>query len=57
MFVLKSSISVQVSKKTFGIIKKWGGDVQISIGGLEKNLKLTSRGNVILHSRVIEGEH
>ena len=26
MFVLKSSISVQVSKKIFGIMNKWRGD-------------------------------
>ena len=41
MFALRSSISVQVSKKIFGIIKNWEdgggrGGVQISIGGLEK---------------------
>ena len=46
MFVLRSSILVQVSKKIFGIIKQWGGGVQISIGGFKKKKKLTSRGNV-----------
>ena len=39
MFVLRSSISVQVSKKIFGIIT--GEGVQISTGwGLEKNSKI-----------------
>ena len=39
MFVLRSSISVQVSKKIFRIINKWG--VQISLGRFEKSQKLT----------------
>ena len=50
MFVLRSSISVKVSTKIFGIIKQWGwegegGGDQISIGGWEKILKSTSREN------------
>ena len=39
MFVLRSSISVQVSKKIFRIINKRG--VQISLGRFEKSQKLT----------------
>ena len=43
MFVLGSSISVQVGKKTVGITNKWG--VQLNIEGIEKkNQKLTSGG-------------
>ena len=41
MLALRSSISVQASKKIFEIINKWGGgggeeEVQISIWGFEK---------------------
>ena len=42
MFILRSSISVQVSKKIFGMINKRG--VQISICGLKNNSKNNKRG-------------
>ena len=55
MFVLRSSISVQVIKKIFGIINKWW--VQININKLEKNQNLTSRwGTFISHSRVLNND-
>ena len=38
IFVLRSSISVQMSRNIFGIINKRG--VQISIGGLRKKIAL-----------------
>ena len=37
MFVLGSSISVQMGKKTFGLTNKWGA--QLNIGGIEKKIK------------------
>ena len=37
MFVLGSSISVQMGEKTFGLTNKWG--VQLNIGGIEKKIK------------------
>ena len=43
MFVLGSSISVQVGKKTIGITNKWG--VKLNIEGIaKKNQKLTKGG-------------
>ena len=53
IIVLRSSISVQVSKNVFGTIKR-GGGVQISIGGFEKNSKINKRrgGTFIWHTRV-----
>ena len=52
MFVLRFSISVQVTKKMIGMIKEEGGEgVQISIGADEK---LTSGGGTFIwHSRSI----
>ena len=41
MFVLGSSISVQISKKIFGITNNWR--VQTNIGGIEKK-KINKRG-------------
>ena len=56
MFVLRSPISPQMSKRIFGIIKERGGvGVQISIRvgkGLEKQ-KLTDGGTFIWHPRVL----
>ena len=39
MFLLRLSVSIQVDKKIFRIINKWG--VQISLGRFEKSQKLT----------------
>ena len=50
---LRSSISVQMGKKIFAIIYKCER-VQINIGGLEKNQKLTSKGGFIWHTGVTE---
>ena len=52
MFVLGSSISIQVSKKVCGIINKWER-TQINIGGVGKK-KLTSVEMLIWHLRAIE---
>ena len=54
MFVLRSSISVQVKKKIFGIINKrgGGGEVQVNIGRVGKNQKLTSGWTFNWHPRV-----
>ena len=46
MFVLRSSVSVQVSKKIFGIIKNGEGGCPNKHWEVEKKLKLISRGNV-----------
>ena len=47
MFVSRSSILVQVSKKIFGIIKKMERGVsKEALGGWKKKLKLTSWQNV-----------
>ena len=51
MFVLRSSISVQVSKKMFEIINKRGG-VQISIWMLEKKQKIITGGGRFLHGKI-----
>ena len=44
MFLLRFSVSVQVSKRLFRIINKWGGPSKPLGGGgrVEKNQKLTS---------------
>ena len=53
MFVLRSSISVQVSKKIFGITNKQ--EVQISILGVGKKFKNKQAGETFIwHSRVIK---
>ena len=52
MFVLRLSILVQVSKKIFGIINKWGVQISIWEGSWKKIQKLTSRGTFIWELRV-----
>ena len=55
MFVLRSSISVKVSTKIFGIIKQWGwegeGGDQISIGGLGKKFKINKQGERLFRTQ------
>ena len=50
-FLLRSSISVQVSKKIFEIINKREG-IQIIIGVLEKKKKIIKGGGRFLHGKI-----
>ena len=56
MFVLRSSILVQVSKKIFGIINQQGVQITIGKGGWKKSQKLTSGGDVYLALKSIFGK-
>ena len=51
MFVWRSSILVQVSRKIFGVINKRLMGVQIRIEGVLRKQKLTSGGRLNCHSR------